>query len=83
MKNWTFGTQLAVGLGILLAGNILAMLTHQEILANIGGVLYGLLFVVHPVWPASAAANPRTLRRVSRICGLLLILWSVLAGYSL
>ena len=83
MRHWTFGTQMGMGLGILAAGNLLAFLTRWGLLANLGCFLYGLLFLLHPVWPGPSAANPRTMQRVCRICGGVLMGWAVLTWFCL
>ena len=53
MKNWTFGQQFAVLLGIAVVCSILSFVTRISWFHNLGWLLYGLLFVVHPVWPGA------------------------------
>lgn len=53
MKNWTFGQQFAVLLGIAVVCSILSFVTRIGWFHNLGWLLYGLLFLVHPVWPRS------------------------------
>ena len=53
MKNWTFGQQFAVLLVVLVVCNVLSFATRIGWFHNLGWLLYGLLFVVHPVWPRS------------------------------
>ena len=50
MKNWTFGQQFAVLLVVLVVCNVLSFVTRIGWFHNLGWLLYGLLFVVHPVW---------------------------------
>lgn len=53
MKNWTFGQQFAVLLVVLVVCNVLSFVTRIGWFHNLGWLLYGLLFLVHPVWPRS------------------------------
>ena len=49
MKNWSFKTQMRFGFGVFIACFVLAHLTKQGWFSNIGWIVYGLLFLLHPV----------------------------------
>ena len=69
MKNWTFGQQFAVLLVVLVVCNVLSFVTRIGWFHNLGWLLYGLLFLVHPVWRRAddpgGAGDP--VRRMNRI----------------
>ncbi len=57
MAKLTFKTQVIVGLCLFAAMVITAHITKIEYLFNVGWILYGLLFLIHPVFPQNAAAG--------------------------
>ena len=48
--------------------------------ANIGWIIYGLLFVIHPVWPENAK-NPR-MALYMRLAGVIIILLGLVARFG-
>ena len=49
MEKLNFKNQLSLGVVILMAGFACATVTKIAVCANIGWIIYGLLFVIHPV----------------------------------
>ena len=54
MKQWTFGKQIGMGMILLFASGVLAAVLHDSVFLNLAWILYGLLFVIHPVYPEQA-----------------------------
>lgn len=83
MKNWTFGQQFAVLLGIAVVCSILSFVTRIGWFHNLGWLLYGLLFLAHPVWPRSwDYAGHDKLRLGCRIGGGLMILVALVTRFG-
>ena len=79
MKRLTFHTQIRVSLGIFILCLFLAHITKQGIFSNIGWIVYGLFFVINPVWPKSwDHADHSKLRLGARIAGVLAILFGLI-----
>lgn len=55
MKKLTFKIQLRISLGVLILCFILATVTKQGVFSNIAWIIYGLLWIVNPVWPEAWA----------------------------
>ena len=51
MEKLTFKRQLFFGIVLIIAGNILAFTFRKGIFSNIAWILYGLLFIINPVYP--------------------------------
>lgn len=70
MKHWTFKTQLLAGTALIVSGCVCGTVLHRSLPANIACALYGLLFVVHPVYPKMwNYMEPRKLALSIRIAG--------------
>ena len=82
MDRLTFRGQLLLGLGVLMACALAAGLLRRPALLNLGGALYGLLFLLHPVCPAWAQGNPAVRRRV-RLAGGAVALLSAVTRFGL
>lgn len=80
MKKLTFRNQLILGVIILLAGFACATVTKIAVCANIGWIIYGLLFVIHPVWPENAR-SPR-MALYMRLTGVVIILLGLIARFG-
>ena len=75
MKNWTFGQQFAVLLGIAVVCSILSFVTRISWFHNLGWV--------HPVWPRSwDYAGHDKLRLGCRIGGGLMILVALVTRFG-
>lgn len=75
-----FKNQLILGVVILMAGFACATVTKIAMCANIGWIIYGLLFVIHPVWP-ERARNPR-MALYMRLTGVVIILLGLVARFG-
>ena len=51
MGKLTFKRQIIGGIILIIAGNILAFVFHKGIFSNIVWIIYGLLFIINPVYP--------------------------------
>ena len=51
MKKLTFDKQIIIGLAVLLIAYIGSWIFKQGIFVNAAWVLYGLAFIIHPVYP--------------------------------
>lgn len=80
MKKLTFKNQLILGVVILLVGFACATVTKIAVCSNIGWIIYGLLFVVHPVWPESAR-SPR-MALYMRLVGVVIILLGLITRFG-
>ena len=72
MDKLTFSTQLKLGLGILAVGFVLSTVFRQGLFTNIAWGLYGVLFVIHPVFPIRVTPRKRDLLLL-RLAGLLVV----------
>ena len=83
MKQLTFRTQMTISLGILVVCFILSTVTKYGIITNIGWALYGLGFLLHPVWPKSADhADPVKMRRAMRIAGTVVLILACITRFG-
>ena len=73
---WNYKIQLIVTVGLVLVCGLLAGILNIWFLRPIGRFLAGLLWVVNPVLPEDVE-NTKGIRTVVRICGVLLILYSL------
>lgn len=75
MKQWTFQKQIGMGILLLFASGILAAVLHNGVFLNLAWILYGLLFVVHPVYPEQAKLrySEDTAQKAARTAGLICI----------
>lgn len=73
MKWLTCQRQLILGIILMALGNILSAVTEIWFLENMGWILFGLLFLFHPVWSENVDNNPRVKTYV-RIAGAVVVL---------
>lgn len=73
MDKITFKNQLVVGVGIVVISFILSTLTKQAYFSNIGWIIYGLLFLINPIYPETI--NIGKYKKIYlRLVGLLIII---------
>ena len=82
MRNWTYSQQLKYGLLMMSALFVCATLTHDGRYFNMAWMLYGLLWLLHPVLPERAAQTPKSIGIV-RICGAAVMLVGAISRFSL
>lgn len=75
MKQWTFGKQIGMGMILLFASGCLAAVLHNTVFLNLAWILYGLLFVIHPVCPEQAKFrySEEGVQKIARMAGLICI----------
>ena len=75
MKQWTFGKQIGMGMILLFASGCLAAVLYNNIFLNLAWILYGLLFVIHPVYPEPAKFrySEEGAQKIARMAGLICI----------
>jgi len=81
MKKLTFKRQMQLGIVCIILGFILSEIFHTGIFSNIAWVIYGLLFVVHPVFPQNAAEGKHG-RKVLRFAGVVLVLFGLTTHFG-
>lgn len=76
MKQWTFQKQIGIGILLLFASGALTAVLHNSVFLNLAWILYGLLFVIHPVYPEQAKFrySEEGAKKLARITGLACIL---------
>ena len=83
MKRLTFRLQICIGLGIFCLCIALGQLLHNGIFHNLAWILYGLLFLLHPVWPQSWwAADEKKMRRGARLAGVIAIIIGIITRFG-
>lgn len=83
MSRLTFKTQMYLSLGFFVICMILAYFTKLGIFHNIGWIVYGLFFIIHPVWPKSWDCHEhRKLKLGCRIAGALAILVGLITRFG-
>ena len=79
----TFRGQMVLGIALLLEAFALAALTEEWLFVTIGWCLYGLLFLVNPLWPKKFRnQNPKTMKLVVRIAGVIFIAIGILFRFT-
>ena len=82
MRYWSFNEQMKYGLLLMVGLFICGSLTRDGRWFNLAWMLYGLLWLLHPVLPEQAAQTSRTLN-VVRICGALILLVGAISRFGL
>ena len=75
MKQWTFQKQIGIGILLLFASGALTAVLHNSVFLNLAWILYGLLFVIHPVYPEQAKFrySEEGAKKLARMAGLICI----------
>lgn len=73
MKKLTFDKQIIIGLAILLMAHICSWIFKQGIFINAAWVLYGLAFIIHPVYPEKSK-DVKNIQLWVRLAGVLCVL---------
>jgi len=75
MKNFTFKTQFLFCICILIFSFILSTITSHGIFTNIAWIIYGMFFIINPVWPEIYNnSNQSNLKLACRIGGIIVII---------
>lgn len=81
MSKITFQQQLCLGIAIVFLGLLLSTMLQRGVFSNIGAVLYGALFVIHPVHPVRCQDIPR-MRSYIRLAGALVMALGALTRFG-
>lgn len=81
IKKITFKQQVFIGVILITVGNIFALIFHKGWLANIAWILYGFIFILHPVYPEKYSNDKKRAKLGVRIVGIICILVGVLTRY--
>lgn len=77
----SFKNQLILGVIIVIVANTLGFITKLGIFCNIGLIIYGLLFLINPVFPEKSK-NVKHIKLYVRLIGLFIIVLSFLIRYN-
>jgi len=82
LKKLTYGNQITLGIVLFAVCVILAHLLKDGRLINLGWILYGMLFLLHPVYPPKAEGHPR-IKLYVQIAGAVIILFGLMLRNNL
>lgn len=77
----TFKQQVFIGIILIIAGNVLALILHKGLFANIAWILYGLILILNPVYPEKYSNDEKRAKLGSRIAGIICVLAGILTRY--
>ena len=86
MKNrkLTFRQQVLVGIGLIVLSAVLSQLFHDGVFHQIAWIVYGLMFLLNPVWPESwTHVDPEKMKKGCYIGGVICILVGVLTRFGI
>lgn len=83
MKKPTFHVQIRLSLGIGLLCYILASVVKQGLFMNAAWIIYGLFWIINPVWPQSWDWKDHSkLKLGTRIAGILAIIIGLITRFG-
>lgn len=82
MKGLTFKRQIILGIVLVVIGNVTAFSFRNGMFSNAAWILYGLIFLVNPVYPERNIDEKKG-RTAARIAGLLCIAIGLLTRFYL
>lgn len=77
MKLLSFKRQIILGIILIIVGNMFAFVFHNGIFSNIAWIIYGLLFIINPVYPEQYIIE-RKGKIGTRIAGIICIIVGLL-----
>ncbi|HWQ76681.1 MAG TPA: oxidoreductase membrane subunit [Syntrophomonas sp.] len=81
MKKVTFKQQIYFGLAIVILGFVLSSIFKQGLFSNAGVIIYGLLFIINPVFPANCENVPR-IRLYMRLAGFIVVVLGLMTRFG-
>lgn len=81
MKKLTFKRQIIFGIALIVVGNTLAFVFHKGIFSNIVWIIYGLLFIINPVYPEKYRYNEKKAKIGVRIAGTICIIIGLITRF--
>ena len=82
MEKLTFGIQIIIGIILIIIANVLLFFFHYVIFSNISWVIYGLLFIINPVYPERYGNNEKKAKLGVRIAGIICIAVGLLTRFA-
>ena len=83
MEKLTFKRQLFLGIVLIIAGNILAFIFRKGIFSNIAWILYGLLFIINPVYPERYRDSGKKAKVAVRVVGIICVVVGLITRFTL
>lgn len=80
MKKLTFNKQIILGIILVIVGNILAFIFHNGIFSNVVWIIYGLLFLLNPVYPERYISKKKG-KIAARIAGVICIVIGIITRF--
>lgn len=80
MKRFTFKEQIILGVILVIVGNILAFIFHNGMFSNVVWIIYGLLFLLNPVYPEQYISEKKG-KIAARIAGVVCIVIGLLTKF--
>ena len=81
VRKLTFKRQIFGGIILIIAGNIFAFVFHKGIFSNIVWIIYGLLFIINPVYPEQYRYNEKKAKMGARIAGIICIIVGLITRF--
>lgn len=80
MKKITFKSQIIIGIILVVIGNILTFVFHKGVFSNVAWIIYGILFILNPVYPKFCTSEKKG-KIGARIGGVLCILVGLITKF--
>ena len=74
--------QLIIGIALVIIGFICSTIFKIGIFSNIGWIIYGMLFLLNPVYPNGADIRAPKIKMYVRISGAIVILFGLLIKFE-
>ena len=81
MGKLTFKTQLIIGIILIIIANVLSFALHNGIFSNISWVIYGVLFIINPVYPERSGYNEKKAKMGARTAGIVCIIFGFITRF--
>ena len=81
IKKLTFKRQMQIGIGCVVLGFICSEIFKNGIFSNIAWVIYGILFVINPVFPKNAVTGKNG-KMWMRAAGILIVVWGLTSHFG-
>lgn len=77
----TFKRQIIIGIILIIVGNILAFTFHKGVFSNIVWIIYGLLFIINPVYPEKYRYNEIKAKIGAKVAGIVCIIVGLITRF--